>query len=256
VLSLASFCSLNLFLCVCLNGTYIVSDDATEGKEPVVNDRSAFSLQRSNKLPLSSVRSTIIGSTQQLHSSSNATSLNYVHDLYGTSTDGSAYGGTGVASERPRSRTSTMSYPAADDADNRSGGGFSRTNTTTSNGGGGGGASATPPPPGRMKSPPTVGGGGDSTSPGFGGEGYSTHGGDPHQHTHLSPSAQFYKSRSMNELILAESQSVAVLREVLNNPARVATLDSASLNLLVRTYFCKVGEIEQFCNRSVLLLLL
>ena len=63
---------------------------------------------------------------------------------------------------------------------------------------------------------------------------------------HMGMNAQ---SGSMNDKILQESRSVQIMTEVLQDPGRILSLNSGALNLMVRTFFCKVGEIEGFCNR-------
>jgi hypothetical protein len=61
---------------------------------------------------------------------------------------------------------------------------------------------------------------------------------------------------SINDKLHQEAKSLQIMNDVLRDPSRILALNSSALNLLVRTFFCKVGEIENFCNRYLIVLLL
>lgn len=73
--------------------------------------------------------------------------------------------------------------------------------------------------------------------------------GDEMSETDMNVAQMSMNSGSMNDKILQESKSVQIMTEVFQDPARILSLNSGALNLMVRTFFCKVGEIEGFCNR-------
>ena len=56
-------------------------------------------------------------------------------------------------------------------------------------------------------------------------------------------------NKSINERIDQDSKSITIINDLFKNPNKILSLNSAALNLLVRTFFCKVGEIEGFCNK-------
>eukprot|EP01032_Pedospumella_encystans_P012688 gene12688-14661_t len=54
---------------------------------------------------------------------------------------------------------------------------------------------------------------------------------------------------TITQKIHQETKSLQIVNDVLQDPTKILSLNRSALNLLVRTFFVKVGEIEGFCNK-------
>jgi hypothetical protein len=179
-------------------GNSPIDEGAGEGRneepaerEPVLNDRSAFSFTRK---PLQGVRSSIVGASGSTHN---------LHEV-------TAAGGSVAGSHADRTRansaltTDTSEMINADRPSSRTG---------------------SPVPPGRAQ------------------EDMLSEGDLSLSQPHTPPAG------TVTDKLQQEATSVHLMNEVLNDPTRILSLDRGALNLLVRTFFCKVSDIEAFCNR-------
>lgn len=169
------------------DGPEVGRNDDVADREPVLNDRSAFSLARK---PLQPVRSSIVGSSSSQQFPDPSTSpvggnRNRANSALTADTD--------LVSDRPSSRNGSPYPTRGADADI-----FSEPDAGLSH---------------------TTG-----ASPGQG-------------------------SGTVTDKLHQEARSVQLMHEVLADPSRILALNRSALNLLVRTFFCKVSDIEDFCNR-------